>query len=116
MKNADEVAVFRVPEPPSKITTPGNEKVTTRNTPKITTRTHADKPPAIKGFKWAKKSAGFDCRAFTKKNGKPVENFVGYLGKKQLAEFRERAANRDELRELVREWAQAKLAEKERAE
>lgn len=112
MKNADDVAVFRVTETPQKLTTAKDEKITTRKKSKITTRSGTDKPPAIKGFKWAKKAAGFDCRAFTERDGKTVEKFVGYLGKKQLAAFREQSANRDELRELVRAWAEGKLAAK----
>lgn len=70
------------------------------------------KPPAIRGYKWSPNGAGFDCRKFAEKNGKVVESFVAYLGKKKLSEFRSLSENREELRELVRNWILEKESEK----
>lgn len=101
---APEVATIRIEKPVLKNTA----QSTTRKTAKSTTSRHAEKPPAIKGFKWAKKGAGFDCRAFTQNGDQVAETYIGHLGKKKLAEFREQADNRDQLRQLVRQWAEAK--------
>ena len=70
---------------------------------------NVEKPPAIRGYKWAVNGAGFDCRKYTESNGGAVEIFVGYLGKKKLAEMRLQSEDKDALRQLVREW----IAEKE---
>ena len=105
---AAEVATIRIEKPVLKNTL----KSTTSKTAKTTTSRNAEKPPAIKGFKWGKKGAGFDCRAFTKSGDQIAETYVGHLGKKKLADFREKAKSRDELRKLVRVWAEGKRIEK----
>ncbi len=43
--------------------------------------------------------------------GKSTEAFIGYLGKKKLTELRAQSEDKDELRQLVRQW----IAEKEAA-
>lgn len=73
---------------------------------------NVEKPPAIRGYKWAVNGAGFDCRKFTETNGRLVEIFVGYLGKKKLAEMRLQSEDKDELRQLVRQWIREKEAAK----
>lgn len=67
---------------------------------------NAAKPPAIRGYKWSAKGAGFDCRKYDGAR----EVWIGYLGKKKLAELRARSNDRDELRQLVREWIQSREA------
>jgi len=78
-------------------------------------RTNAEKPPALYGVEWSQnRSGGWDCRTFKKDaSGKAVERkFIGYLGKRKLAQMRATAANRAELRALVKEWVEKKKAEK----
>lgn len=75
-------------------------------------RFNPHKPPAVLGFKWSPNGAGFDCRQYWQTDGKTVERFVGYLGKRKLAEFRAQAADREALREIIKAWIGAKLAAK----
>lgn len=75
-------------------------------------KSNPEKPPAIRGYKWGANGAGFDCRKFTETNGRLVEIFVGYLGKKKLAEMRLQSEDKDELRQLVKAWIQEKEAAK----
>ena len=67
-----------------------------------------NKPPAIRGYKWSQKGVGFDCRKVTK-NG---DVYIAHLGKKKLSDFRSQSADREELRELVRNWILEKESEK----
>lgn len=75
-------------------------------------RFNPNKPPAVLGHKWSASGAGFDCRKFWIEDGKTHEVWIGYLGKKKLSEFRSLSADREELRELVRNWILEKESEK----
>lgn len=74
-------------------------------------KNNPEKPPTIRGYKWGANGAGFDCRKFAETDGRLVEIFIGYLGKKKLAELRAQSEDKDELRQLVKAW----IAEKEAA-
>ena len=84
----------------------------TVETEKYTARTgrvfNPNKPPAIRGYKWSQKGVGFDCRKITK-NG---ETYIAHLGKKKLSEFRSLSADREELREQVKNWILEKESKK----
>lgn len=75
-------------------------------------KSNAEKPPAIRGYKWAVNGAGFDCRKYAEINGETVEAFVAYLGKRKLAEMRAESSDAAHLRQLVKEWIQEKESTK----
>jgi hypothetical protein len=40
--------------------------------------------------------------------GKPTETFIAYLGKRELAKMRAQSEDKEQLRQLVKDWIHAK--------
>lgn len=109
---ADDASQVLTPLPPVEIELENPLPVETVPSASRGRKFNPVKPPAIRGYKWSPNGAGFDCRKFKEKNGKVIESFVAYLGKKKLSEFRSLSADREELRELIRNWILEKESEK----